>query len=103
MTEWVKVLQSSELIEGKLYRVNAKGDDIVIGVLGGKPFAVENVCSHQEYPLHDGSLTPEGDLKCRYHGAKFNPFTGDAVSCTSTFPIHAFKIEIRADGVYVQV
>jgi len=101
MADWVKVLDKTAIAEGKLHRVVVSGEDIVLGVLDGRPFAIENVCSHQEYPLHDGSITPAGKLKCRYHGVEFNPFTGDALNNSAVFPVRAYNVELREDGIYV--
>jgi 3-phenylpropionate/trans-cinnamate dioxygenase ferredoxin component len=101
MAKWIKVLELNGIQNGMLVRVTAEEDELCIGMVEGKPFAVDNVCSHQEYPLHDGQITEDGFVRCRYHGAKFNPFNGEAKAMPATYPLYTHPAEIRPDGVYV--
>ncbi len=101
MAKWIKILEPNELLADSLLHVDVQDHDLCIGMIDGKPFAVENTCSHQEYPLHDGRITEDGLLKCRYHGAKFNPFSGEARAMPATYPLYTYPVEFRLDGVYV--
>jgi short-subunit dehydrogenase/nitrite reductase/ring-hydroxylating ferredoxin subunit len=57
----------------------AKGT-LAVGVSGGRPFAVSNVCRHQGAALGCGRVLPDGSLRCPWHRARFDVRSGEMVS-----------------------
>ncbi len=103
MAEWIKVLSPGEIEDGEMIAVDAGSLELCVGRINGSFFAVHNECSHEEYPLSDGEITEEGCIRCRYHGAKFDPFTGDAKGMPAVIGVESLHVEERPDGVYVFV
>lgn len=83
--------------------VELERDDILIGFVDGRLFAVQNECTHEELPLDDGEITGDGALRCSHHGAKFCPFTGKALCFPAIHPLKTYPVEMRQDGVYLFV
>jgi 3-phenylpropionate/trans-cinnamate dioxygenase ferredoxin component len=103
VAEWVRVASTSDCRgEGCLHATAADGTDVVIVRAGGEWFALEDRCSHQDFPLSDGDV--EGEvIECIYHGAKFDLRTGKALSLPAIRPVKTFPVEIRGEDVYVQM
>ncbi len=59
-------------------------------------FAVEDNCSHEDYPLSYGCL--DGDrIKCSLHGSRFSLVTGEPLDEPADTPIRTYRVEV-ADG-----
>ncbi len=102
MPEWVRVADASACAPGKLLGVEAGNEKVVLANVDGDLYALEDRCSHQDYPLSDGEL--EGDrLECIYHGARFDVCTGRAVALPAIRPVRTFEVEVRDEGVYVKI
>ena len=73
---------------------------IVLFNVDGAYYAVEDMCSHEEYELHDGDL--DGFvLKCPKHGATFDIRNGDFLSAPAYFPIKSFPVRVEDGNVQV--
>ena len=93
------VARLDELPEGSLLGVTlANGDPICLGNAAGTIFAVRNVCTHQDFPMSDGTLLPGCVIECAWHGAKFDIATGAvrAQPATEPLPVYAVRVE---DGI----
>ncbi len=64
----------------------------------GEFFAVQNNCSHRDFPLSEAGFDPrDGVLVCAWHGGCFDVRTGDAVVPPATEPVETFPVRIT-DG-----
>ena len=52
---------------------------LAVGLAGGRPFAVSNVCRHQFAKLGQGQMR-DGCLECPWHRARYDVTTGEMVS-----------------------
>jgi 3-phenylpropionate/trans-cinnamate dioxygenase ferredoxin subunit len=103
MAEWVRVADPGVCDQdGCLKAVTANGEAIVLARSDGEIFALEDRCSHQDFPLSDGELE-DGKLECVFHGARFDVRTGKAVQLPATQPVRTFPVEVREDGIYVRI
>jgi nitrite reductase/ring-hydroxylating ferredoxin subunit len=53
---------------------------LAVGLAGGEPFAVSNVCRHQFAKLGQGRVTGDGCLECPWHRARYDVRTGRMTS-----------------------
>lgn len=102
MPSWTRVAGTSECQPGELRNVMAEGLAIVLANVDGDVYALEDQCSHDEFPLSDGELE-DGDVVCTYHGARFDACTGKNKSLPAIRPVRSFPVEIRGDDIYVDV
>jgi 3-phenylpropionate/trans-cinnamate dioxygenase ferredoxin subunit len=101
MSEWVRVASAGECPPGSLLGVEAHGMRIVLANVEGDLYALQDRCSHQDYPLSDGHL--DGDrLECLYHGARFDVRSGRAVQLPAIRPVRVFEVEVRDGDVYLR-
>ena len=102
MAEWIKVAGAGDVAAGTLKGVTAKMQPLVLANVDGDVYALEDQCSHQEYPLADGELDGS-DVVCVYHGARFDACTGKNRSLPAVRPVRSFPVQVREDGIYVEL
>lgn len=103
MPEWVRAAELSDCEgSGCVHAVTPNGERVVVARWGDEIFALEDQCSHQDFPLSDGSVD-DGEIECIFHGAKFDLRTGRATQLPAIKPVKTYPVEIRDDGIYVQV
>lgn len=102
MADWIRVADAADCPPGTLLGVRAGKDLVVLANVDGEIYALEDRCSHQDFPLSDGEL--EGDrLECIYHGAKFDVCTGRAMALPAIRPVKTYEVDLRDDGVYLKI
>ncbi|MCL5429973.1 MAG: Rieske 2Fe-2S domain-containing protein [Candidatus Marsarchaeota archaeon] len=88
-------IKKAELKEGKQVKVTANGKDVLLALINGEIYAIDDICSHRGGPLHKGLL--DGfNIKCPWHGAIFDVRTGN-VDPATTWGKHQQKYEVRID------
>ena len=102
MASWVRVGAVDDVPVGTLKGVDANGVAIVLANVDGAICALQDRCSHEEYPLSDGELDG-GDVVCAYHGARFDACSGARKSLPAVMPVPAYPVEVRDGYVYVDV
>jgi 3-phenylpropionate/trans-cinnamate dioxygenase ferredoxin subunit len=89
---WVEVTAADEIAEGEVKTFEVEGARIAIARANGDLYAVENVCSHDDGPLGDGTV--EGHcVVCPRHGAKFDVRTGEALTMPAVSPIESYPVK----------
>ena len=97
MTEekFQKVANKDELKEGNMLKVEASGKQIVLSMVEGKVYAIDEVCTHEGGPLDEGELNGY-DLKCPWHYAVFDVRNGkvsDATVWATNLNSYAVKVD----------
>ncbi len=91
----------SEIAPGTTRRVVVDSTGILLCNVGGKIYAIEDVCTHDGGPLDQGDL--EGEcIVCPRHGATFDVRTGDALTLPAVVPVMTFEAEVEGDDIYVE-
>ena len=76
--EFVEVAKAGELREGTMRRFDVGGRRILLANVGGRLYAVDDACTHEEASLSAGVL--KGELvKCPLHNSRFSVRTGEAL------------------------
>ena len=97
-TRFARILHSAELRDGELLPVEIDGTPVVLVRHRGSFYAVQNNCSHQDFPLSEAGFDPrDGVLVCAWHGGCFDVVTGEAVIPPAVFPIETFPVRV-SDG-----
>jgi 3-phenylpropionate/trans-cinnamate dioxygenase ferredoxin component len=102
VTEWIRVAAPDACPPGRLVGGMAGKQPVVLANVDGRMCALEDQCSHEAYPLSDGELEG-GDLICIYHGARYDACTGRNKGLPAIRPVKSFPVEVRDDGIYVEV
>jgi 3-phenylpropionate/trans-cinnamate dioxygenase ferredoxin subunit len=100
MSEFVKVIDRSQLPPGGKMLAEVDGRPIAVFNVDGHFYAIDDVCTHDGGPLAEGDL--EGtEIQCPRHGARFDVRTGKALCLPAFEPVTAHRVELRGDEVYV--
>lgn len=97
-----RVCSLDELAEGQARAFQVDGRAICVVRCDGRVHAVDDVCSHEDYPLSEGDVDAEAcEVECWRHGSLFSLETGEALTLPATRPIAVHEVEVRGDDVIV--
>ena len=68
----------------------------------GGVHAVEDVCSHEEYPLSEGWVE-DHTIECALHGSRFDLRTGEPDSPPALRPVQIFPVRVEGEDVLVDL
>jgi 3-phenylpropionate/trans-cinnamate dioxygenase ferredoxin subunit len=98
---WTFVCPGAELLPGEMKSVfdEVTGTPILVLNLDGELYALEDVCSHEDFELSAGVFEPaDGTIECVLHGAKFDVRDGRALCAPAYEPVAKFPVKREADG-----
>ena len=99
---WARVAAVTDVPVGGLRTVTTEQGAVVLANVDGDIYALEDRCSHQDYPLSAGEL--EGDeLECSFHGARFEVCSGRALQLPAITPVRSFQVDVRDGDIYIQL
>jgi len=82
--EFITVGKADEFADGQVKRLTLGDKEIGVARVGKEFFAFEDVCTHDDGPLAEGTL--EGEvIECPRHGAKFSIRTGEVLSMPASW------------------
>jgi 3-phenylpropionate/trans-cinnamate dioxygenase ferredoxin component len=97
-TRYARVLRGDELRDGELLPVEIDGTPVVLVRHRGEFFAVQNNCSHRDFPLSEAGFDPrDGVLVCAWHGGCFDVRTGAPVIPPASELVETFPVRVT-DG-----
>ncbi|MDP2775183.1 MAG: non-heme iron oxygenase ferredoxin subunit [Nocardioides sp.] len=76
--------------------------DVAIARHDDEFFALQDLCSHAAVPLSEGEVA-DCTVECWLHGSRFDLRSGKPSGLPATEPVATFPVEVREDGVYVDV
>lgn len=92
------VLRSEQLMEAAPVSVRAPdGESVCLVRIGSETHALRNRCTHQSFPLSEGTVTPDGSIECSWHGARFDCRTGAALRGPATGNVARYDVTV-VDG-----
>lgn len=98
---YASVGQLTDFPPGSMKKVIVAGEDVLIGNLGGKLYAITNKCTHRGGPLDEGEL--EGNtVTCPWHGGQFDFTTGKVLSPPPMRDEAVFDVTIEGSKVLVK-
>ena len=83
-----------------MLQVNIAGKKLLLANTGGNIYAVDEMCSHEDYSLFLGCIR-DGKIKCSLHGSWFDLKTGEALEEPADEPICTYDLVIRGDDILV--
>ena len=97
---FVAVARTESIAEGAFITASVAGRAMIIAHAGGRFFAVEDNCSHEDYPLSYGCLDGER-IKFSLHGSRFCLKSGVPQEDPADEPIATFAVEVADGQVWV--
>ncbi len=100
----IEVCPAEELPSGTMRVVHAGQVSVGVYNIGGKLYALEDRCSHDDGPLAEGDWEPdEGVVVCPRHGARFDIRSGRALTLPAFRPVDTFPVRVEDGLVKVTV
>jgi 3-phenylpropionate/trans-cinnamate dioxygenase ferredoxin component len=97
---FVAVIRADSVAPGKLSKVVVDDKPYVVANVDGRFYAVEDNCSHEDYPLSYGCL--DGDrIKCSLHGSRFSLITGEPMDAPADTPIRTVRCTLKDGWVWI--
>ncbi|MBA2565883.1 MAG: non-heme iron oxygenase ferredoxin subunit, partial [Gemmatimonadetes bacterium] len=90
---WFPVGHVQEVPPGAVRAAQAGAVALALCNVEGEILAVEDNCSHQNFPLSTGELD-DGVLTCDWHGAQFDIRSGAALALPAVEPVRTFPVRI---------
>lgn len=95
---FVTVGPAADLPPGERLVVRLGRDFVAVFNVGGRFYAVEDRCSHEDFPLSDGFVHEvDQTIECTQHGAIFDLLTGKDLAPPAVSPVQAYETRIE-DG-----
>lgn len=97
---WYTVATTDEIKPGE--RIVVEIDDVWVIVfnVGDQYFALEDMCSHEEYMLSEGDLDGYA-IECPKHGAQFDIRNGKVLAPPAVAPVKWYRTQVAGDEVQV--
>ncbi|UQX90193.1 non-heme iron oxygenase ferredoxin subunit [Jatrophihabitans telluris] len=92
----------SELKESTPLRVELPQLDLAVVKVRDEIFAIEDLCSHAEYPLSDGDVQGCA-IECELHGSRFDLRTGKPTGPPANQPVAVFETSVIDGVVYAEL
>jgi 3-phenylpropionate/trans-cinnamate dioxygenase ferredoxin subunit len=97
---FVAVAKVDEVAPGKFVKVMVEERPYIVARVEDRWYAVEDNCSHEDYPLSYGCL--DGDrIKCSLHGSRFSLATGEPMDDPADTPIRTYRCVVSAGQVWI--
>ena len=99
---WQDVGGADEVTEDTPLAAKVNGRAIGVYVLGGRYYALEDVCPHAEALLSMGFVEGE-EIECPLHGARFHIPSGKCTREPADRDLARYEVKREADRILVKV
>jgi 3-phenylpropionate/trans-cinnamate dioxygenase ferredoxin subunit len=104
VTEIVDVCPLQEFAPGTMRLVEREDLEILLANCDGTILAMQNRCSHDDGPLHDGTLDRSAcTVKCPRHGSVFDLRSGRVLRPPAGAPLDTFPVHIEDGHIRLEV
>ncbi len=101
-TDFIAVMNESELPEDKPTRAMANGTPVLLVRQSGRILALADTCSHLGGPLSEGKLH-DCTIQCPWHGSRFSLETGEVIDGPAVHPQTALDVRSREGKIEVRL
>lgn len=102
MSEFVVAAKVGDMPESGKLCLEIGDRFVVVAMVDGKYYCIDDVCSHDGGPLGDGELNGFC-LSCPRHGAEFDVRSGAAVTMPATEPTVAHEVVVDGDNIMIKL
>ena len=101
---FISVAKVADLSDPGKMLVEAGDQLIVLFRVGGKFYAIDDVCTHDGGPLSEGALDAKAcTIACPRHGAKFDIRSGAALTMPATEPTTSYEVKTEGDQILIRL
>jgi nitrite reductase/ring-hydroxylating ferredoxin subunit len=97
---FTRVAATSEVPPGEIISVEVDGEQVALCNVGGEFYAVKDECTHEHYPLSEGTL--EGaNVVCALHGARFALETGEVLAPPALTGVKRYEVRVEGEDILI--
>ncbi len=100
LAEWVTVAKVGELAEGEMMMVEANNEEILLALVEGNYYAMDNWCTHTGGMLDQGFLIGY-EVECPIHEGRFDLRTGEPTQFPAEEPMTPYAVRVEGDEILV--
>lgn len=98
-----KAVKASDVPPGTMATVTVGRQEVMIANVGGAFYAIDEICTHEGGPLHEGTLDAH-TVTCPWHEGQYDVRTGEANPDTDWVrDTKSFRTEVKDGFVWVDV
>lgn len=101
MTGWVKVGPLSDLDEDDVRRFDLGERTFAIYRAGGKVYATDGLCTHEQAHLCDG-LVMDHVIECPMHNGRFDIRDGRALRAPACIDLKTYPAKVEGEIIFIQ-
>ena len=102
MSRFIRVAAVGDVPVGSVRVVSAGDQRVALCHVDSQFYAVEDVCTHDDGPLGEGTLDGQ-EIECPRHGARFDVKTGQVTCLPAPCPIRTFPVRVIDGQVEVGI
>jgi len=102
MPEWITLATVASLNTDGANVLDADGLTVLLFFIDDKWVAIEDRCTHMDFPLSDG-LIDDDTITCLHHGAQFCLKTGEVLSPPAFDNLTTFPTRIVDDKIQIEI
>jgi len=95
-----RVATLADVPAGTLRVVACDGRSLALANVEGALYAIDNVCTHDNGPLGEGTLRG-ARIVCPRHGAAFDARSGRVLTLPAVRSVRAYPVTVEGDTIYV--
>lgn len=102
---FIKLATTDQLPDGERIVAEVGHAYVAIFNVGGRLYAIEDICTHDGGPLAEGDVVGTTDnpgVECPRHGATFNLNTGKP-TLPAVYPVERYPVRVIGDAVEVDL
>lgn len=80
----------------------ADGTGVCLVRVGQAVFALEDKCSHADFPMSDGDMVDDHVIECPLHGAQFDVRNGAVLEAPADEPLRTYDVRVNGGDVWVK-
>lgn len=99
--EFERVASVADVPVGTLRAVQRGAERVCLFNAGGHIGAVADLCTHQAFPMSEGTLEADGTIECAWHGARFDCMNGEVKRGPAEESLPVYDVQVHQDAIWV--
>jgi 3-phenylpropionate/trans-cinnamate dioxygenase ferredoxin subunit len=102
-SEFIATIKTSDIPVGGVTATDLRGMRIAVANVGGKYYAFDDACTHEQCSLAEEGELDGTTLTCTCHGSEFDVQTGKVLAPPATVPLRAYAARVDGDALLIEV
>jgi nitrite reductase/ring-hydroxylating ferredoxin subunit len=101
--ELVTTIKTSKISAGAIVAVDVRGMRIAVANVGGRYYAFDDACTHEQCSLTEMGELAGTTLTCTCHGSEFDVSTGKVLAPPATVPVKVYATRVEGDTLHIEI